>query len=96
MPDELKGPRSEKKHANRPQLLAALQEYRRRKATLVEAKLRQARAQRRLIAALVESGAEFVWCGNPHANRLMLHMPAAFAEHERERISQRSKAQEVC
>lgn len=34
----------------------------------------------------------FVCCDNPHANRLMLHMLAAFAEHEREQISQRTKA----
>src|SRR6266852_8225206 len=28
---------------------------------------------------------------NPHANKLMVHMLAAFAEHEREQISQRTK-----
>jgi DNA invertase Pin-like site-specific DNA recombinase len=44
------------------------------------------------ISALMESGADFVCCDNPHANRLMLHMLAAFAEHEREQISQRTKA----
>jgi DNA invertase Pin-like site-specific DNA recombinase len=40
----------------------------------------------------MESGADFVCCDNPHANRLMLHMLAAFAEHEREQISQLPKA----
>ena len=40
----------------------------------------------------MESGADFVCCDNPHANRLMLHMLAAFAEHEREQISHRTKA----
>ena len=44
------------------------------------------------ISALMESGADFVCCDNPHANRLMLHMLAAFAEHEREQISQRTKS----
>ena len=44
------------------------------------------------ISALMESGADFVCCDNPHANRLMLHMLAAFAEHEREQISQRTTA----
>lgn len=40
----------------------------------------------------MESGADFVSCDNPHANRLMLHMLAAFAEHEREQILERTKA----
>ena len=44
------------------------------------------------ISAMMESGVDFVCCDNPHANRLMLHMLAAFAEHEREQISQRTKA----
>jgi hypothetical protein len=39
----------------------------------------------------MESGVDFVCCDNPHANRLMLHMLAAFAEHERELISTRTK-----
>ena len=30
-------------------------------------------------------------CDNPNANKLMLHMLAAFAEHEREMISKRIK-----
>jgi DNA invertase Pin-like site-specific DNA recombinase len=83
---------SGKKHTNRPQLLAALQECRRRKATLVIAKLDRLGRNVAFISALMESGAEFVCCDNPHANRLMLHMLAAFAEHEREQISQRTKA----
>ncbi len=37
----------------------------------------------------MESGADLVRCYNPHANRLIL---APFAEHEREQISQRTKA----
>jgi DNA invertase Pin-like site-specific DNA recombinase len=40
----------------------------------------------------MESGVDFVAADNPHANRLMVHMLAAFAEHEREQISQRTKA----
>ena len=40
----------------------------------------------------MESGVKFVCCDNPHANRLMLHLLAAFAEHEREIISDRIKA----
>jgi DNA invertase Pin-like site-specific DNA recombinase len=83
---------SGKKHTNRPQLLAALQECRRRKATLVIAKLDRLGRNVAFISALMESGADFVCCDNPHANRFMLHMLAAFAEHEREQISQRTKA----
>ncbi len=39
-----------------------------------------------------ESGVEFVAVDNPHANKLMLHMLAAFAEHERDQISARTLA----
>ncbi len=83
---------SGKKHTNRPQLLAALQECRRKRATLVIAKLDRLGRNVAFISALMESGADFECCDNPHANRLMLHMLAAFAEHEREQISQRTKA----
>jgi DNA invertase Pin-like site-specific DNA recombinase len=83
---------SGKNHTNRPQLLAALQDCRRRRATLVIAKLDRLGRNVAFISALMDSGAEFVCCDNPHANRLMLHMLAAFAEHEREQISQRTKA----
>lgn len=83
---------SGKKHLNRPQLLAALAECKRKKATLIIAKLDRLGRNVAFISALMDSGAEFVCCDNPHANRLMLHMLAAFAEHEREMISQRTKA----
>lgn len=83
---------SGKKHTNRPQLLAALQECRRKKAALIIAKLDRLGRNVAFISALMESGADFVCCDNPHANRLMLHMLAAFAEHEREQISHRTKA----
>jgi DNA invertase Pin-like site-specific DNA recombinase len=83
---------SGKKHTNRPQLLAALQECRRKKAMLVIAKLDRLARNVAFISELMESGVDFVCCDNPHANRLMLHMLAAFAEHEREQISQRTKA----
>ena len=34
---------------------------------------------------------DFIAADNPHANRLMVHLLAAFAEHEREQISQRTR-----
>lgn len=83
---------SGKRHTNRPELAAALAECRKRKATLVIAKLDRLSRNVAFIANLMESGVAFIACDNPHANRLMLHMLAAFAEHEREQISQRTRA----
>jgi DNA invertase Pin-like site-specific DNA recombinase len=40
----------------------------------------------------MESGVEFVAVDNPHANKLTIHVLAAVAEHEREAISERTKA----
>jgi DNA invertase Pin-like site-specific DNA recombinase len=44
------------------------------------------------IAAMMDSGVEFVACDNPHATRLTLHILAAVAEHERDMIASRTKA----
>ena len=83
---------SGKKHTNRPQLLAALAECRKRRATLVIAKLDRLGRNVVFIATLMESEVEFICCDNPHANKFMLHLLAAFAEHERELISKRTIA----
>ena len=40
----------------------------------------------------MESGVDFVAVDAPYANRLMIHILAAFAEHERTLISERTKA----
>jgi DNA invertase Pin-like site-specific DNA recombinase len=40
----------------------------------------------------MESGVEFVAVDNPHANKLTIHILAAVAQHEREAISERTKA----
>ena len=45
-----------------------------------------------LISGLMESGVEFVAADMPEANRFMLHIMAAVAEHEREMTSQRTRA----
>ncbi len=83
---------SGKRHKNRPQLLAALELCKKRKARLVIAKLDRLARNVAFISALMESEVDFVCCDNPHANRLMLHIMAAFAEHERDIISERIKA----
>lgn len=76
----------------RPELASALAECRRSKATLVIAKLDRLARNVYVISGLIESGVEFVAVDNPHANKLMLHLLAAFAEHEREQIAARTKS----
>ena len=83
---------SGKAHTNRPQLLAALAEAKRRKATLLIAKLDRLARNVHFISGLLESGVDFQAADMPHANRLTIHILAAMAEHEREMISQRTKA----
>ena len=40
----------------------------------------------------MESGVEFVAVDIPHANKLTIHILAAVAQHEREMISERTRA----
>jgi DNA invertase Pin-like site-specific DNA recombinase len=83
---------SGKRDSNRPQLAAALAACKKLKAKLVVAKLDRLSRNVRFIATVMDSGVEFIACDNPHATRLTLHILAAVAEHEREMISQRTKA----
>jgi DNA invertase Pin-like site-specific DNA recombinase len=76
---------------DRPQLAAAIAAARKARATLIIAKLDRLARNVHFISGLIESGVDFVAADNPHANKLMVHMLAAFAEHEREQISQRTK-----
>lgn len=78
--------------ASRPQLTAALAACRLHRATLVIAKLDRLARNVAFIANLMDGGVDFVACDLPHANRLTLHLLAAIAEHERDMISQRTKA----
>jgi DNA invertase Pin-like site-specific DNA recombinase len=77
---------------SRPELSSALLECRRKKGTLIIAKLDRLARNVHVISGLMESGVDFVAADNPHANKLMLHLLAAFAEHEREQISARTKS----
>ena len=76
----------------RPELARALETCRRQKARLVIAKLDRLSRNLAFIAALMESGVEFIAVDNPHATRLTVHILAAVAQHEREMISERTKA----
>ena len=77
---------------HRPQLHAALALCKRKKATLVIAKLDRLARNVAFVSSLMEAGVDFVAVDAPYANRLMIHILSAFAEHEREQISERTKA----
>jgi DNA invertase Pin-like site-specific DNA recombinase len=83
---------SGRRSSNRPQLQSALDDCRRRRATLVIARLDRLARNVAFISGLMESGVEFIATDMPTANRLTVHILAAVAEHEREMISQRTKA----
>jgi DNA invertase Pin-like site-specific DNA recombinase len=83
---------SGKRSKNRPQLLAALAECKRLKATLVIAKLDRLARNVFFISGLMEAGVEFVAVDMPTANRLTIHVMSAMAEYEASAISQRTRA----
>jgi DNA invertase Pin-like site-specific DNA recombinase len=80
------------KNNERPALAKAIEACRRHRATLVIARLDRLSRNAAFIAALMDSGVAFVAVDNPHANKLTVHILAAVAEHEREIISERTKA----
>src|SRR5215217_861284 len=80
------------KRNGRPKLAEALRLCRLHGATLIIAKLDRLARNVAFISNLMESGVEFTAVDFPQANRLTVHILAAVAEHEREMISQRTKA----
>ena len=82
---------SGKKASNRPELLKAVELCRRKRATLVIAKLDRLARNVAFVANLMESGVNFVAVDHPKVDRFMLHLLAAFAEEEARKISQRTK-----
>ena len=80
------------KRVDRVNLHAALELCRTAKATLVIAKLDRLARNVAFISELMEAKVDFIAVDNPHATRLTLHILAAVAEHERDMISQRTKA----
>jgi DNA invertase Pin-like site-specific DNA recombinase len=79
------------KRSDRPELQAALAACRKKKATLVIAKLDRLARNVAFVSNLMESGVDFVAVDFPTANRLTIHILAAVAEHEREMIAKRTK-----
>lgn len=78
--------------ATRPILLQSIAQCRRDRAVLLIARLDRLARSVSFIASLIDSGVEFVAADNPAANKLVLHMMAAFAEFERDQIAARTKA----
>ncbi|CAB3975909.1 putative phage resolvase/recombinase for integration and excision [Burkholderia cenocepacia] len=80
------------KNNERPQLRAALEMCKKKKATLVIAKLDRLSRSTAFVSSLIEAGTDFVAADNPHANKVMLQMFSVMAEWERDQISARTKA----
>jgi DNA invertase Pin-like site-specific DNA recombinase len=80
------------KRNDRPELDRALGLCRLYGATLIVAKLDRLARNVAFISKLMESGVDFVAVDLPQATRFTIHILAAVAEHEREMISQRTKA----
>ena len=77
---------------DRPVMTQALAACRDQRATLVIAKLDRLGRSVSFIAGLMEAKVPFVAVDMPFATPLLLHVMAAFAEHERTQISARTKA----
>ena len=80
------------KKRNRVQLQAALKMCREVGACLIIAKLDRLARDVKFIFELRESGVEFFACDLPDFNTLTLGTFATFAQYEREKISERTKA----
>jgi DNA invertase Pin-like site-specific DNA recombinase len=80
------------KHNDRPQLAAAMTLCRKRRATLVIAKLDRLSRNLAFIAGLMESKVKFVACDMPNARDFELHIRASLAQEERRLISERTSA----
>jgi DNA invertase Pin-like site-specific DNA recombinase len=80
------------KKAERPQLEKAFQLCRLIGAKLVIAKLDRLSRDAHFLLGLEKAGVDFVAADMPQANRLTIGIMAVMAQHEREMISERTKA----
>jgi DNA invertase Pin-like site-specific DNA recombinase len=80
------------KNCNRPQVRKAIGHTKRAKAKLIVAKLDRLARNVLFTAQLMQSKVPFVCCDNPHANEFTIHILAAVAQHERQMISDRTRA----
>ncbi|WP_421828337.1 recombinase family protein [Larkinella sp.] len=87
--DEVVEVKSTRKQQNG--LFDALERCRQNKATLMVARLDRLGRDVEKIARLVKSDVEIVVTDNPHANRFTIHILAAVAEEQRQRISETTK-----
>lgn len=81
--------KSTRKH--RARLYEALDLCRRLKATLIVARLDRLGRDVEQIAGIVKSDVEIIVTDNPQANRFTIHILAAVAEEQRQRISETTK-----
>jgi len=80
------------KNSDRPVLAEAIRMCKENGYILLVAKLDRLSRNLHFLTSLEESKVDFVCCDNPEANRFVIHILAAVAQHEREMISQRTKA----
>ena len=80
------------KRNDRPELAKALKRCRLTGATLVVAKLDRLSRNAAFLMTLRDSGVDFVAADLPEANTMTVGVMAVVAQHEREAISQRTKA----
>lgn len=73
----------------RPGLREAVALAKKKRATLLIAKLDRLARNVHFVSGLMETGVQFRCCDFPTADRTMIHIYAAMAEHEGRRISQR-------
>lgn len=79
------------KKKNRPRLKQALAYCRKHKALLIIARLDRLARNVAFVSSLMERDIDFIAVDNPNASKIVLHMLAAFAEHERDQISKRTR-----
>jgi len=80
------------KRNSRPVLQEALEACKRDHAILLIAKLDRLGRNVAFISKLMESKVDFRAVDNPYAGKLIVHIMAAFAEYERDQISERTTA----